>query len=173
MKSELCRAFVNLSRASIKNRSLLLDPFCGVGGILLEASSMGIRSIGIDIDVKSAMGSLTNIRYFNLDQLSDVITSDSMNIAIRSESIDAIATDPPYGRQTIPRGTSLEDLLEKFIHNSADVLKRNRYMVFATPIEMDSLIEEYCRNAGLKIMEKHLNFVHSSLTRVIYVVFKP
>ncbi|EMR74772.1 THUMP domain protein, partial [Thermoplasmatales archaeon SCGC AB-540-F20] len=43
---KLARALVNLS--SIKRNEKLLDPFCGTGGILLEAGLIGTKIIGSD-----------------------------------------------------------------------------------------------------------------------------
>jgi len=173
MKSELCRLFVNLSRASTKKKSLVLDPFCGVGGMLLEACLMGMKGIGIDIDYKSASGALTNINYYGCSESIDIIISDATKIPLQAESVDAIATDPPYGRQSIPKGTNLNKLLESFIFNSTEVLKKKSCAAFAVPMELDNIIEKYIEASGLIIDEKHMNWIHGSLTRVIYVVCKP
>lgn len=172
MKSELCRLFVNLSRASTKKKSLVLDPFCGVGGMLLEACLMGMRGIGIDIDHRSALGAIANIDYYNCSGAIDIIVADASKIPLKVESVDAIATDPPYGRQSIPRGMDLEDLLESFIFSSAEVLKKNSCAAFAIPMGLDSIIEKYIEASGLIINERHMNWVHGSLTRVVYVVCK-
>jgi tRNA (guanine10-N2)-dimethyltransferase len=40
---------INLSQ--VKEGSLLLDPFCGTGTILIEPSYLKINSVGVDIDV--------------------------------------------------------------------------------------------------------------------------
>ena len=41
---KLARTMINLAR--LNENDILCDPFCGTGTILLEAESMGIRSIG-------------------------------------------------------------------------------------------------------------------------------
>ena len=48
------RALVNLTRA--KRGQRLLDPFCGTGGILLEAASIGLRVSGSDISPEMVEG---------------------------------------------------------------------------------------------------------------------
>jgi len=48
MQPELARAMVNLSRVS--DGDDFLDPFCGVGGILIEAGLVGTKPVGVDID---------------------------------------------------------------------------------------------------------------------------
>ena len=47
MNPKLARCMVNLSR--VKEGQLLLDPFCGTGGILIEAGLIGCRVVGSDI----------------------------------------------------------------------------------------------------------------------------
>ena len=44
---QLARCCVNLT--GIKKDETLLDPFCGTGGILIEAGLMGLNCIGGDI----------------------------------------------------------------------------------------------------------------------------
>ena len=47
MNPKLARCMVNLSR--IHEGELLLDPFCGTGGILIEAGLIGCKVVGSDI----------------------------------------------------------------------------------------------------------------------------
>ncbi|MEM2285525.1 MAG: RNA methyltransferase, partial [Ignisphaera sp.] len=93
--------------------------------------------------------------------------------AIANLRVDGIATDPPYNIQSAPRGAkSLTDLLISFIDEASNVLRNGRYMVFATPIHIGRSIENALSESGFKIIEKHLDMVHGSLTRAIYVVKK-
>src|SRR5574342_87197 len=56
---KLSRAMVNLS--GLNEDEVLCDPFCGTGTILLEAESMGIKSMGIDFDKKMCIVAKKNI----------------------------------------------------------------------------------------------------------------
>jgi len=47
MSPKLARCMVNLSR--VTEGKLLLDPFCGTGGILIEAGLIGCKVVGSDI----------------------------------------------------------------------------------------------------------------------------
>lgn len=47
---KIARALVNLS--GVKDKELFLDPFCGTGGILIEACMVGARIIGADVQDK-------------------------------------------------------------------------------------------------------------------------
>ena len=170
MKPLLARVYVNLARLSSLRRELLLDPFCGVAGFALEACSMGLRCICIDIDSRMVHGASINIRSYRCEQLVEVLESDAAMMPLRNLSVDGIATDPPYGRQSVPQGYTLSKLLTKFIDVAKEVLKQKRYMVFAVPINLDGPITNKLERNGFEIVEKHLDWVHGALTRVIYVV---
>ena len=47
LKSDIARASLNL--LNLKENSIVLDPFCGIGGILLEAEDLNFKVIGNDI----------------------------------------------------------------------------------------------------------------------------
>jgi tRNA (guanine10-N2)-dimethyltransferase len=58
------RAMVNLT--GIREGQFLLDPFCGTGGILLEAGLMEIRTYGSDIDERMIDGTRQNLEHFGV-----------------------------------------------------------------------------------------------------------
>lgn len=174
MKPLLARVFVNLARVSSLRSEIVLDPFCGVGGFAIEACLMGLRALCSDIDDAMIRGAKTNINSFGCQYMADVIKMDACFEAIANEKIDGIATDPPYGIQSIiPRNyNSLENLIHRFIDSAYNVLKKNRFMVFAIPINITKKIDSVLINSGFEIIEKHIDMVHGSLTRVIYMVKK-
>ena len=53
MSPKLARCMVNLSR--VNENDLVLDPFCGTGGILIEAGLIGCKVAGSDINWKMKM----------------------------------------------------------------------------------------------------------------------
>ena len=170
MKPLLARVYVNLARLSSLKRELLLDPFCGVAGFALEACSMGLQCICIDIDSRMVHGASINIRSYSCESLVEIVEGDAAMLSLRTLAVDGIATDPPYGRQSIPQGYTLSKLLIKFIDRAQETLKPKRYMVFAVPLNLDALITNKLERSGFEIVEKHLDWVHGALTRVIYVV---
>lgn len=173
MKPLLAKTFVNLSRVSILRRETVLDPFCGVGGFAIEACLMGLEAICSDIDEHMVRGAQVNIARYGCCESVDAIQMDAALEAIANLRVDGIATDPPYNIQSAPRGAkSLTDLLISFIDEASNVLRNGRYMVFATPIHIGRSIENALSESGFKIIEKHLDMVHGSLTRAIYVVKK-
>ena len=61
MSPKLARCMVNLTR--IKSKDRLFNPFCGTGGILIEAGIMGARVVGSDIDPKMVKGTIENLQH--------------------------------------------------------------------------------------------------------------
>ena len=64
MSPKLARCMVNLSR--VTEGQLLLDPFCGTGGILIEAGLIGCKVVGSDIYWKMKNGAAINLDYFGI-----------------------------------------------------------------------------------------------------------
>jgi tRNA (guanine10-N2)-dimethyltransferase len=172
MKPCLARALVNLAQIPSDGTQIMLDPFCGVGGIVLEACNMNIKALCSDLDSNMVLCAKKNIEFFNCTNNIEVLLADATKTFLKSLSVDAIVTDPPYGRQSIPRGSSLKKLIEGFISNAIDILRSRRRMVFAVPIEFEDYVDALLTDYGFSVAEKHLNMVHGSLTRVIYVAVK-
>jgi SAM-dependent methyltransferase len=82
---------VNLVFIANEGRTLL-DPFAGVGGIVLEALESGYRVVSCDTDPGLLHG-LSHIGAFHH-------VADARQLPFRAETVDAIATEPPYDTQT-------------------------------------------------------------------------
>ncbi len=168
MKPMLARAYVNLSR--VRSGEVLLDPFCGVGSFAIEACLMGINTVCIDVDENMCYAAKKNIGFYGCTTFTEIIRADSTYQDIRSLSVDAIATDPPYGRQSAPRGKDLTKLLIEFLNTMSNILKRNRYAVFAVPHNISMYIKSEIKDLSMEIVEVLYDWVHGGLTRVLYVV---
>jgi tRNA (guanine10-N2)-dimethyltransferase len=161
----LARAMVNLARTP--RGGTLLDPFCGVGGILIEAGLIGAKPIGVDIDAKMVDGARQNLEALGLKDYQ-LLVGDARNLNV--PEVDAVATDPPYGRQATTAGVELKEMYEGALPSIAQVLKRKSYVCITSPAGLE--LENIAQNAGLRIIEKHEQRVHKSLTRNIYVMKK-
>ena len=158
------RVFVNLARAC--PGELLLDPFCGTGGFLIEAAMIGCTPIGVDIDERMVKGALRNMRFYELE--GELLRGDARKLPFTK--VDAIATDPPYGRSASTKRTPLPELYRDFLEETAGVLPSKSYLVVAAPSDLD--VEKLAALAGFRIMEKYSVRVHKSLTRVLYVLVR-
>jgi len=167
LKPRVARLLVNLAR--VREGEILLDPFCGTGSILVEAGLMGIKGIGVEIDRELVKGASTNIRYYNI---KDVVLINADSRFMVYNSVDGIATDPPYGRSASTHGSRIEEIYFKFLVNAQESVKNKGYIVFMSPQYMESKIDDYVCNTGLIIVGKHYMYIHGSLTRIIYEVVK-
>lgn len=91
LPTRVARAMINLT--GVRPGDVIIDPCCGSGTILIEASSMRIKAVGCDINPLLARASLDNMRFFGLNGL--VLIADARNICGK---FDAVVTDLPYGR---------------------------------------------------------------------------
>lgn len=158
----VARALVNISMP----QEYLLDPFCGTGGILVEAGLIGIKVIGGDMQRKILLGAKMNLEHF--DTNFSLMFEDACSLALRDESVDAAVTDPPYGRSAAIKAESLEYMLSTSLKEIHRVLKSGKRAVFIS----ERPIEELVINAGFKVIETHTQRVHKSLTRRIVVLEK-
>ncbi len=150
------RALVNLTR--VRRGETLLDPFCGTGGILLEASIIGVRAMGSDISPNMVEGCRKNLSHFGL-AWEDLRTSDIGEIPSQFEEVDAVATDPPYGRATTTMREPIGDLYERAFGSMSEVLHPGGSLGIVLPCpcppEQPLLVKR----------ESHKQRVHRSLDR--------
>jgi tRNA (guanine10-N2)-dimethyltransferase len=165
MQPKLARCVVNLARPP--KRAILLDPFCGVGGILLEAVAIHCRAIGADADPRMVRGARTNLTHYGAEPFG-LMVADATKIPMRG--VESIVTDPPYGREASTHGRRLHALMQEFLPAAYSVLSRKGYLCMCCPSELR--IMSIARRAGFKLIESHLLYVHRSLTRRILVLRK-
>ncbi len=161
---KIARAMVNLSQ--VKKQQTLLDPFCGTGGILLEAGFIGAQVVGSDIEQKMIDGSQKNLEFYHLKNYR-LYCTDIGDIARYAPSVDAIATDFPYARATTTKGEQLKQLYKRAFETISQILKKNRYAVVGLSNEdIRTIGEQY-----LSIVATYPVKSHRSLTRY-FVVYK-
>jgi tRNA (guanine10-N2)-dimethyltransferase len=162
MPSKLARTMVNLAQP--RRGELILDPFCGTGGMLIEAGLMGCRVLGFDAKPHMLRGGLQNILYYGI-QPEGVAIADARYPPVTK--VDCIATDPPYGRSASTLGTNTRQIVEDFFVAVGDKIPRGRRICMAAPKKLK--IEDAGEDVGFKHVESHFVYVHSSLTRQIVV----
>ena len=164
MPPKLARCMVNLARP--KKGDLVLDPFCGVGGLLIEAGLIGCRPLGCDLKLKMIRGSIANLKYFGIEP-AGVVLADARVPPFGT--VDRIVTDPPYGTAASTHGSTTREILEQFLSAAYETISQGGYICVGAPrrVEIDLL----GRDAGLDLVERHEVYVHRSLTREI-VVFR-
>ncbi|MBS3748428.1 MAG: methyltransferase domain-containing protein [Candidatus Thermoplasmatota archaeon] len=163
---KIARALVNLSQ--VNDQDTILDPFCGTGGILLEAGLMNISIIGSDISEKMVKGTQRNLSEYNINSFNMFICdiSDISNHLLNP--VDAVVTDFPYGKSTSLQGEPLEELYQRSFHSIQSVLKPGKKAVIGSAIKH---IDKHA-TSGLKHILSYPLRVHQSLTRYFHVFQK-
>lgn len=159
LKPKLARALVNLSRA--RAGSVLLDPFSGTGGVLIEAWVVGCLPVGVEIDHGMAAGSVTNLRWAGAREAGVIIGDSRVTPVARA---DSIASDLPYGRMSKTSGVAVEELLRAVVDQLPDLLPRGGYAA----LMVRERVREY-EAEGARIAERYFYREHSALTRKILV----
>lgn len=148
---KLSRAMVNLS--GLNEDEVLCDPFCGTGTILLEAESMGIKSIGIDFDEKICNVAKKNIAANGYH--SKIINAGYERI--KKISFDGIVTDLPYGISS-----RSSESPKKIIRDFISIIPKKKKIALMCKKELADQIE-------LKPAKRYEIYRHKSLTRTILV----
>ena len=157
MLPRTARALVNLSR--VRPGELLLDPFSGTGGILIEADLVGARVTGGDADPFMVAGSHANV------PAGEFFLADATMLPVQDRSIDAVVTDLPYGQSSPITARSVERLYAGSLAEIHRVLGPDRRGVVVTHRDIRAIAEQ-----TFTIAEYHPQRVHKSLTRHILVI---
>lgn len=176
MPSKMARCMVNLTR--IKPEQILLDPFCGTGTSLIEATFIGCRVVGIDAQKSMILGTKKNMLHFNI-KAEGLLLADSRKIPL--SKVDAIVTDPPYGRSSSTLKSTTKQLIQEIMVSSYKLLNVGHRICIAMPIIGDKLgrnmsvskeLARFIEELGFKRVESHLVYIHQTLTREIIVYEK-
>jgi len=122
----LSKILINLSGA--KPRDLLLDPFCGIGGILQEALIKKMNVHGIDKDKEATIGAKENLKWltseYNTKNNYTIENSDSRKAP--DMQFAAIATETPLGKvlRKRPDNKEAQQIIQNFEAYMIPILKR-------------------------------------------------
>jgi tRNA (guanine10-N2)-dimethyltransferase len=161
---KLSRVLVNLS--GIKKNEILLDPFSGTGGILIEAGILGFDVIGNDIDKKLVEGCKENLNFYNISNYK-LFNIDIGKLNEKIKKVDAIATDFPYGKSTTTKGEKIKSLYKRAFISISELLKKDGIAVIG-------LANKNMIKLGGNYLELEKTYeikVHNSLTRY-FAIYK-
>lgn len=102
----LARVLVNL--AEVPPGNSILDPFCGTGGILIEAGLCGIGVYGCDISEEMVRGTRKNLQEYGI--IVNDIRKSSVEDArdVFDTEFEALITDLPYGKSSKVEGKPVD-----------------------------------------------------------------
>ncbi|MBW3005118.1 methyltransferase domain-containing protein [Candidatus Woesearchaeota archaeon] len=153
----LARCLVNLTGAVQPNT--IVDPFCGTGGILIEAGLMDFKVIGYDIDDLMLKRADKNLKHFKVKY--DLRKKDATTIGIK---YNYFVTDLPYARST--RKVDLEKLYSDFLKNLKKTLKKRAVVCFPSFINH----KKHIKAAKLKLKSEYSYYLHKSLSKTVCVI---
>lgn len=158
MMPAMARAMVNLTL--VREEERICDPFCGTGGLLLEAWCIGARAVGSDFDPAMLSGSREN-----LPREAELMLADATHLPLTDRSVDAVATDLPYGQSVRIHGTSTDGLYSGALQEIGRTLSPGRRAVVVSHRDIRHIAEEW-----FDLLQFHEQRVHRSLTRRIMVL---
>lgn len=153
------RAIANL--AGSRAGSVILDPMCGTGGILIEAALMGSTVYGMDIQKKMVHGARQNLKHY-LENNFYILQGDATNIPLKGE-FDSVMFDIPYGRQSKIAAPSQTKLVEKTLTEAFSLTNK---VILISNIPLEKLI----RKTGWDLSNYFPRKVHNSLTRYVHIL---
>jgi tRNA (guanine10-N2)-dimethyltransferase len=156
----IARSMVNLSNCS--EGETIIDPFCGTGGMLIEARDMEINAIGIDIIEKMVDYSIGNLDHYGLK--AEVIEGDVETSS--NYQFKAIVTDPPYGLSTTTRGEGVSELMIRSMNIFSKIMTKGERIVMALSNP------ELVKDSNYDEIYRFQWYIHKSLTRNILVLEK-
>jgi tRNA (guanine10-N2)-dimethyltransferase len=165
MQAKLARCMVNLAKPRVGD--LVFDPFCGTGGMLVEAALVGCRVLGSDIKRRMAKGTFLNLAYFKIKP-EGIVVADARSLPIMK--VDCVVTDPPYGRSATTVKRTTMQIVEEVLTSVHELLDKGQRICMAAPETLD--ISRAGIAFGYKHLESHFVYVHRSLTREIVVFEK-
>ena len=155
----MARSLVNLTQ--VRAGEILLDPFAGTCGILIEACLIEVNGVGIEVQPSLVRGARCNLQ--GLD--CSLLLGDAKRLPLKDASIDAAVLDTPYGRSAKIMAASKELLLKESLEELFRAIRPGRRMA----IVADRSIEEMIEEVGFVLLQKHTDRVHRSLTRQIFI----
>jgi hypothetical protein len=138
-----------LNLASVGKGGLLLDPFAGFGAIAIEAKKRDVTLFVSDIDDSLRIG-LAEIAQNGL------VVADARELPFCDETFDAIATEPPYGRDEVGAVMgSVPELIR--------VAKPDARMVFFYTESNHRLLASRMYESGRQLLANHTVRRHGGL----------
>lgn len=165
----LARAVANLVGAGPS--TTVLDPMCGTGGILVEAGLIGSDVLGMDVQRSMVEGAYTNLERYLRPATGaagesgswGLFQGDATAVPLRSNAVDGVIFDIPYGRQSKIASESVDDLLDAALVEAVRVGER---IVVITDGDNADLV----RSFEVSPSAAFERYVHGSLTRHVFVL---
>jgi tRNA (guanine10-N2)-dimethyltransferase len=157
LNPEIAKAMINLSG---KRKGKLIDPFCGAGGILIEAARFGFNVTGYDIDKRAIGKAKLNLLHLGMKNIH-LERRDALTI---NKKYDCIITDLPFGKNS-KISKEIDNLYVEFLTKA---LKYTKKIVVGFPgtFNRDLIPKQW------KVIDFFELYVHKSMSKIICVLKK-
>ncbi|MEX2682832.1 MAG: TRM11 family methyltransferase [Candidatus Sigynarchaeota archaeon] len=174
MNPPLTSLMVNVSHPPWNRPSLLFDPYCGTGGIIIEALARGIASVGVDIDYKCIKGCIANLRYYSSGKKAgfNLLHASTFSLPFRedlttSRESTITVTDPPYGRLESLKHAPFDKYIEALLRLS----RSHAMLCLAIPEVAIDIVTSLVKKAqGMSIVSMQRKREHAGFTRAILLI---
>lgn len=148
-------AICMINMASIPS-GVLCDPFCGTGGIMVEAGLLGHKTIGFDIDEVTLRKARINLEHYGIKDY-ELVKDDALN---NKKEFDFVVSDLPYGKNT-KISSSLDKLYKEFFETYYDLCNT---MVIGLPDFIQPDLGKW------KIEKEFTLYLHKNLSKKILIL---
>lgn len=162
----------------------VVDPFCGTGGIAIEAALQGMGVLASDLDSRMVDGTRENLDWVNGDYRAEICNASEIDSLWGPTDGCLFAFDPPYGRSSWKSEDGLELFLSAIssarrvdprgaistmLPTGPEVLSQGPGEDFTVMGVKWSQLEELIAQRGWKVVLKSPIKVHRSLARMVIV----
>jgi len=167
-------AYAMIKIADVKEKEVLLDPFCGGGNILIEAACAykKLKLFGVDVFVQNIKGAYLNAICAGVGEKITFIVGDATKLdKIFNIEVDKIICNPPYGIRQL-RGNKRKEipqLYDKFLSSASKILADNGVICIITPKK--KTIKLAVNKSRLQIYQER-EVYHGGLKAYIFVIGK-
>jgi tRNA (guanine10-N2)-dimethyltransferase len=155
LNPEIAKAMINLSG---RRKGKLIDPFCGAGGILIEAARFGFNVTGYDIDKRAIGKSKLNLLHLGINNVH-LERKDALAI---DKKYDCIITDLPFGKNS-KISKEIDKLYVQFLTKA---LKYTKKIVVGLP----STFNQELIPKQWEIADFFELYIHKSMSKIICVL---
>ncbi|XP_063299708.1 THUMP domain-containing protein 2 [Pelobates fuscus] len=109
-------AWAMVTLAEISAKTVVLDPMCGVGTILLEAAKEWphVHFLGMDINASQLKNAVDNVKAAGVEGSVEFLKGSVLDLPILSESIDVVISDIPFGKK-FASSKNMKELLPEIL----------------------------------------------------------
>jgi tRNA (guanine10-N2)-dimethyltransferase len=157
----LALACINISGVK---KGVILDPFVGSGGILIEAGNKYLKTVGFDLDQRMLERTENNLKEQGIRHRK-LLRRDATKEESYKVSFDAVVTDVPYGQHSKLHGRGKDELYSNLLKALKKVREKKEFsivIIFPSDVE-DKFVSKF-----FSIDFVYTYYVHSSLSRKIF-----